>query len=96
MEDEIRRLAAEVADGLERRELAGRTVTVKVRYDDFTTVTRSHTLLAPTADGPTIERCALDLLTRTEAGERPVRLLGVTVSNLVAGGGWQLPLFEEG
>jgi len=96
MEDEIRRLAVDVARGLERRELAGRTVTVKVRYEDFTTVTRSHTLLAPTADGATIERCALDLLTRTEAGERPVRLLGVTVSNLVAGGGWQLPLFDEG
>lgn len=95
MEEELRRLAGEVADGLERRDLAGRTVTVKVRYGDFTTVTRSHTLPAPTADGALITRCAVDLLGRTAAGSRPVRLLGVTVSNLAAEGVWQLPLFDD-
>lgn len=92
---EVERLAAEVALALERREIAGRTVTLKVRYDDFTTVTRSRTLLAPTAAAATIGRCARDLLERTEAARRPVRLLGVTASNLVAGGEGQLGLFEE-
>ncbi len=94
MEVEIERLAAEVAAGLERRELAGRTVTLKVRYADFTTVTRSRTLAAPVAGAATLARHARELLQRTEAARRPVRLLGVTASNLV-GGVWQLPLFGE-
>ncbi|HEX6204172.1 MAG TPA: DNA polymerase IV [Thermoanaerobaculia bacterium] len=95
MEAEIERMAAEVAESLERRELVGRTVTLKVRYGDFTTVTRSRTLLAPTCGAATIGRCARELLGRTEAAARPVRLLGVTASNLVAGGEGQLALFEE-
>jgi DNA polymerase IV len=95
MEEEVRRMAAEVAEGLERREMAARTVTLKVRYDDFTTVTRSRTLAAPTADAATVARQAVDLLAATEARRRPVRLLGVTASNLAAGGVWQLPLFDE-
>jgi len=93
MEAEVRRMAGEVATGLERREIAGRTVTLKVRYGDFTTVTRSRTLAAPTADAATVAALALDLLGHTEADHRPVRLLGVTVSNLDDGGVWQLPLF---
>ena len=96
MEEELRRMAAEVAAALERRDIAGRTVTVKVRYPDFVTVTRSQTLPAPTADAVTVARLAVELLERTDAGPRPVRLLGVTVSNLVIDGVWQLPLFEEG
>ena len=75
--------------------MAGRTVTLKVRYGDFTTVTRSRTLAAPTADAATVAALAVDLLAATEAARRPVRLLGVTVSNLDDGGVWQLPLFEE-
>lgn len=96
MEAEVERMAAEVAESLERRDLAGRTVTLKVRYDDFTTVTRSRTLLAPTCAAGSIGRCARELLVeRTEAATRPVRLLGVTASNLVNGGEGQLVLFEE-
>jgi DNA polymerase-4 len=94
IEGEVERLAAEVAEGLERREMGGRTVTVKVRYSDFTTVTRSRTLPGPTATADTLARHARELLGRTEAARRPVRLLGVTASNLVTGGAWQLALFE--
>jgi len=95
MRREIRRLALEVAEGLERRDLAGRTVTLKVRYEDFTTVTRARTLVGPTAHAGVIARLALDLLDDTDARQRPVRLLGVTASNLAGGAEWQLPLFEE-
>ena len=94
MEAEIARLAAEVADGLERRDLAGRTVTLKVRYADFTTVTRSRTLPSPVASSEVLARTAVELLARTAAGARRVRLLGVTASNLTTEGAWQLPLFE--
>ena len=84
MEAEVGRCAAEVAEGLTRRGLTAFTVTLKVRYSDFTTVTRSRTLPAPTADAGAITRVAVELLdTKTEAERRPVRLLGVTASNLV-------------
>lgn len=94
MEEELVKMAHDVAASLEKRDIAGRTVTVKVRYPDFVTVTRSQTLPAPTADAATVARLAVELLGKTDAGERPVRLLGVTVSNLDTGGVWQLPLFE--
>jgi DNA polymerase IV len=94
MEAEVERMAGEVAASLQRRELAGCTVTLKVRYADFTTVTRSRTLPLPVADPTAIAVCAKDLLAKTEAEARPVRLLGVTASNLVRGAGLaQLPLF---
>jgi len=80
---ELDRMARENAEWLARRQLAARTVTIKVRYADFTTVTRSHTLSLPTADADVISSWAKDLLARTDAGPRPVRLLGVRVQGLV-------------
>ena len=94
IEPEIGKLAAEVAEGLGKRGLAGCTITLKLRYGDFTTITRSRTLDLPTCDPTTIAACARDLLGKTEAATRPVRLLGVGASNLVAGEVWQLGLFE--
>ena len=93
MEAEVDRMAAEVARFLERSGLGGCTVTLKVRYADFTTVTRSRTFPVPVCDGVAIALCARDLLRRTEAPSRPVRLLGVTSSNLVRERISQLPLF---
>ncbi len=90
---EIDRLAESVARGLEKRDISARTVTLKVRYEDFTTVTRSQTLPAPTADADILRRVARSLAARTEAGRRAVRLLGVGGSNLVAGKLEQLDLF---
>jgi DNA polymerase-4 len=80
---ELARLARETAEWLERKRLAGRTVTIKVRYADFTTVTRSHTLSWPTSDADLISSWATELLHRTQAGRRPVRLLGARVNGLV-------------
>jgi DNA polymerase-4 len=80
---ELARLARETADWLQKKRLLGRTVTIKVRYADFTTVTRSHTLSRPTADPDVIASWAIELLHRTQAGRRPVRLLGARVANLV-------------
>jgi len=80
---ELERMGRENADWLQRHKLAARTVTIKVRYSDFKTVTRSHTLSMPTDDADVIASWALELLARTEAGARPVRLLGVRVTGLV-------------
>ena len=76
---EIARMARQAADWLARKELLARTVTIKVRYADFTTVTRSHTAAAPTRDPDEIATRALMLLARTDAGRRPIRLLGACV-----------------
>jgi DNA polymerase-4 len=56
-------------------------VTIKVRYSDFTTITRSQSTREPTADADNIAARAVALLDKTEAGARPVRLLGVSVHN---------------
>ena len=93
MESEVERMAAEVAAALARSGLAGCTVTLKLRYSDFTTLTRSRTFTVPVYDGGIIAETARDLLRRTEASSRPVRLLGVTASNLVRERIAQLSLF---
>jgi DNA polymerase-4 len=80
---ELERMGRENAEWLQRHKLAARTVTIKVRYSDFKTVTRSHTLSMPTDDADVIASWAVELMARTEAGARPVRLLGVRVTGLV-------------
>jgi DNA polymerase IV len=79
---EIEQMAEDAAEWLSRHERYARTVTIKVRYADFTTITRSHSCLPATRQREEVVRRALDLLGRTEAGRRPVRLLGVSVHNL--------------
>ncbi len=91
---EVDRMAQEVADALARKGIAGCTVTLKIRYEDFTTVTRSRTFAVPVDDFPSIAACARDLLRRTDAAKRPVRLLGVTASSLVKERVAQLSLFD--
>src|SRR4029077_11531258 len=93
MEEEVVHMAHQVAAALGRAQLAACTVTLKLRYADFTTITRSRTPPLPLAAGDGIADCAKDLLRRTEAASRPVRLLGVGASNLVSGLAAQLPLF---
>jgi DNA polymerase-4 len=79
LEDVLRRLGRELAEGLGARERRGRTIAIKVRLDDWTTVTRARTLKEPTNDPQTVIDVALDLL-RAYAPPRPVRLLGVRVA----------------
>ncbi|HWH47678.1 MAG TPA: DNA polymerase IV [Burkholderiales bacterium] len=85
MRAEIRRLAGRVAASLEKRGLRARTVIIKVRYANFTTITRSHTEEPPTHDAARIVQRALALLERTDAAKRPVRLLGVGTHGLMQG-----------
>lgn len=84
MAAELKRLADRVAASLHKKALQARAVSIKVRYDDFSTVTRSHTDRTPTADALAIGQRAITLLGRTEAATRPVRLLGVGTHGLVA------------
>jgi len=78
---EIDEMARDVAGWLTKKAKTARTVTIKVRYSDFTTVTRSQSETPPTADPDNIAARAVRLLEKTEAGQRAVRLLGVSVHN---------------
>jgi DNA polymerase-4 len=81
MEHLLSRQAAEVARRLRKSGLSGRTVTIKVRMHDFTTVSRSNTLASPTDTVATIARLARGLLADLDTSGG-VRLLGVGVSGL--------------
>ena len=80
---EVERLARRTAAILERKDLYARTVTLKLRYADFTTITRSGTRDPATRDAEDVVARAIELLAKTEAGRRPVRLLGVSVHALI-------------
>src|SRR4051812_40892408 len=79
---EIDEMARDAAEWLEGKQLLCRTVTIKVRYSDFTTITRSHSKTPASRDAEDIAQRAVKLLDRTDAATRPVRLLGVSVHNL--------------
>lgn len=80
----LARLAGGLCEDLARRGLRGRTIAIKVRLDDWTTVTRARTLDAPTNDVDVVTRVAIELL-RAYAPPRPVRLLGVRVAGFADG-----------
>src|SRR5262249_35353047 len=95
---EVAGMASDAAHWLARRQGLARTVTIKVRYADFKPIYRSQTS-PPNRDEADIIRRTLHLLERTEAGRRPIRLLGVSVHNFCAEidpePGDRLPFDEE-
>ena len=89
-------LAQGVTRRMRRRGFTGRTITLKVKYRDFRQITRSLTLPEPTDDGRMVYRQACGLLSKTEAGRRPIRLLGISVSHPDRPGqSRQLAIFES-
>jgi len=78
---EIDQLARGVAEWLVKNSIKARTVTIKVRYSDFTTITRSQSSAEYSNDADHIAKRAIKLLEKTEAGHRPIRLLGVSAHN---------------
>ncbi len=88
------RLSQGVAQHLEGVEMAAGTIAIKLRYADFTTLTRQMSLPVPTADEVEIYRAALALLRRGWQRGRPVRLLGVAARQLSPPVG-QLSLWDE-
>ena len=79
LEASLAGLAEELCRRLRSRDLEGRTIGIKVRLDDWTNVTRAHTVEQPTNDPAVVGSVALDLL-RAYSPPRPVRLLGVRVA----------------
>ncbi|TVQ00781.1 MAG: DNA polymerase IV [Balneolaceae bacterium] len=94
--DFLDQLAGKIAASMQAMNAAGKTITLKVRYKNFETVTRSQTLHHYTNQAGEIADIAKKLILETDAGEREVRLLGISIStlNLAEGGviGEQLEL----
>jgi DNA polymerase-4 len=84
LERHLGELSEELCRRLRKRKLEGRTIGIKVRLDDWTNATRSHTIDQPTNDPAVVGPVALDLL-RAYDPQRPVRLLGVRVASFESG-----------
>jgi DNA polymerase-4 len=85
LSEKIDYLAQKVASSLGKSRKCGRTITLKIKYSNFQSITRSKSLDQETKDASVISQvCRGLLLSKTEAGQRPVRLVGVSVSNLVS------------
>jgi DNA polymerase-4 len=83
-------LCTHVAEDLQRKGYVGRTIGIKLRFEDFHTVTRDMTLPTLTADGATIRRAAGECLRRIPL-DKKLRLLGVRVSTLTSTSAAQEP-----
>ncbi len=92
---ELVRLADATAARLRALGVTGRTVTIKVRFHDFRTVTRSVTLADPVSSGPLVARAAKALLDGVDPAPG-VRLIGVSVTGLAGTGDRQLRMQEPG
>jgi len=88
-------LSERVAHRVRRQGLAAAGVILKVKYGDFSTMTRSRRFAELEQDAEVIWRTATDLLASTDAGRRPVRLLGVTLTGLAESAKMQPELFPD-
>jgi len=82
LEATLKELSAEVGKNLRKEHLAGSTVKLKIRWPDFTTLSRQSTMPVPVNLEEEIYQAALDLLRKVREKGQPVRLIGVGVSNL--------------
>lgn len=96
---ELHRVLLQLADGvgqrLRRAGVMGRTVALKLRFEDFTTISRSRTLAEPTDVTRRIYEAARELYDQANAARRPVRLIGVRAEQLVGDGGTSLGLWDD-
>ena len=74
-------IAVRLENSLMKRDAKGRTITLKVKYCDFQSITRSVTIDEPADNATIIMKHVRPLLSKTEAGKKKVRLLGISISN---------------
>ncbi|GMA92661.1 DNA polymerase IV [Homoserinibacter gongjuensis] len=96
---ELHRVLLQLADGvgqrLRRSGVLGRTIAIKLRFSDFTTISRSRTLGEPTDVSRRIYEAARELYDQANSSARPVRLIGVRAEQLVGDGGSALGLWDD-
>lgn len=101
MNKELEAIAAVVSRRLTTKGLRGKTITLKIKYQDFRIITRSRSFSEPVSDHSVIANTAAELLLLTELTEARIRLLGISVSNFAErnnsklSNSAQLPLFDE-
>lgn len=81
IETKIKEIAFRVSEILKRKDMKAYTITLKIRYHDFTTITRSRTSSIPFFEYKDILKNIFPLLGKTEIGRKPIRLVGVSTSN---------------
>ena len=102
MSAELQKIAENVANSLNKHQLKGRTITLKIKYSDFKQITRSLSFTKPVADFDTIFDTSVELLIKSDITDKKVRLLGISISNfgeqkppIVKGNSVQLELFPQ-
>ncbi len=93
IQEEILLLSDRVGYRLRKKMMSGRTISVKIKFNNFKVITRSKTLEAPTHHTEIINEVAIELVKNALTG-RPIRLLGVTVSGFDSEKNQQVSLFE--
>ncbi len=88
-------LAEQVGRRLRKADVSGRTISIKLRYSNFKTITRSKTLSQTTNSSQTLYEVGLDLLRNTDLYNKSFRLIGLSVSNLSDDSVQQISLFQE-
>ncbi len=95
LKNKLKEFSGDLLEGLKDEGLTGRTVVLKIKYHDFQQITRSQTLTSAVKNSDELYRVACRLLAeKTDAGKKPVRLLGLGVSGLEERGTIQKDLFE--
>lgn len=99
MNRELERIGGLVTTRLKRHNLKGRTITLKVKYSDFKQITRNQSLPFATDDVEIIVKTAQKLLAAVDHEDKPIRLLGISLSNFgemitIRGNSTQLSLFD--
>ena len=85
----LEKIAFEVEHGLKEEKLKGKTITLKVKYHDFESITRAKSLDGYFDDADTMMDTSRELLKKTKAGKKKIRLLGISVSNFENAGNRQ-------
>ncbi|MDH4213648.1 MAG: DNA polymerase IV [Candidatus Thorarchaeota archaeon] len=80
--ESLKNMCSRIGDKLIKKALRFRTVTVKIRYNDFTTIQRSRSIPVETNDTKLLERLALEIFDQKRNSLKPIRLVGVKVSGL--------------
>jgi DNA polymerase-4 len=78
---ELYHVATELVERLTRQQFVGNTLTLKIKFHDFTQVSRSHTTDTPLTSLKTILPLAKELLKKVEYRNHPIRLIGLSVSH---------------
>ena len=78
---ELEKIAGRLVQRLERYQLKGRTITLKVKFSDFKQITRNQSYPQQVGDYPTILQTALQLLDKLDLNGKKIRLLGISLSN---------------